>query len=125
MIPRPSFSRLPVIVWVFPLAVYEVHGLKGSTNGSSLLRFFAARTLEDVARWSDSIFFEISRKGCKQLQVLGIKFWARRLYHILTMDISDYLAVGENGSVVTVQGSLTNEIIGVERVNVGGEIGIF
>lgn len=41
------------------------------------------------------------------------------------MDISDYLAVGENGSVVTVQGSLTNEIIGVERVNVGGEIGIF
>lgn len=125
MIPRPSFSRLPVIVWVFPLAVYEVHGLKGSTNGSSLLRFFAGRTLEDVARWSDSIFFEISRKGYKQLQVLGIKFWTRRLYHILTMDISDYLAVGENGSVVTVQGSLTNEIIGVERVNVGGEIGIF
>lgn len=57
--------------------------------------------------------------------MLGIKFWARRLYHILMMDISDYLAVGENGSVVTVQGSLTNEIIGVERVNVGGEIGIF
>lgn len=81
MIPRPSFSRLPVIVWVFPLAVYEVHGLKGSTNGSSLLRFLAS--WEHWRMWHGGAIRSFSKFHRKAFQVSGIKFWARHLYHIL------------------------------------------
>lgn len=82
MIPRPSFSRLPVIVWVFPLAVYEVHGFKKVPQTVRLLLrffFFFFSRVEHWRMWHGGAIRAFSkfheRENENGKEVWGIKFF--------------------------------------------------